>query len=316
MAATTRTLTLLLTLLLLTVGGASTSLDTFVYGGCSRLKFSPGSPYESTLNSLLTSLVSSASFSLYNNFTSTAGPVLYGLYQCRGDLSVTACRTCVAGAVARLAALCPPDSAGAAVQLDGCFVRYDNVSFLGVQDRTVVLKKCGGYDASGGASAARRDAVLDYVAAGGGKAYRVGGSGGDVYAVAQCVQDLSGGQCQDCVSAAVGVLKSDCGAAAAWGDAFLGKCYARFSEGGAHSRAGGHGNNDDKDDNNDVEIEKTLAILIGLIAGVALLIVFLSFLRQLCQKGKGYNPSLLFTSFSFPLIMKYTLVCFFFFLND
>ncbi|CAI0450789.1 unnamed protein product [Linum tenue] len=286
MAATTRTPTLLLTLLLLTVGGASTSLDTFVYGGCSRLKFSPGSPYESTLNSLLTLLVNSASFTLYNNFTSAAVPVLYGLYQCRGDLSAAACRTCVAGAIARLAALCPPDAAGGAVQLDGCYVRYDNVSFLGVQDKTVVLKKCGassvGYDS--GASA-RKDTVLDYVVAGGGKAYRVGGSGGGVYAVAQCVQDLSVGQCQDCMTAAVGVLKSDCGAAAAWGDAFLGKCYARFSEGGAHSR---HGNNDDdKDDNNDVEIEKTLAILIGLIAGVALLIVFLSFLRQLCQKGKG-----------------------------
>ena len=38
---------------------------------------------------------------------------------------------------------------------------------------------------------------------------------------------------------------------------------------------------------NDDEIEKTLAILVGLIAGVALLIVFLSFLRKVCEKGKG-----------------------------
>lgn len=42
---------------------------------------------------------------------------------------------------------------------------------------------------------------------------------------------------------------------------------------------------DNDNNNNDDEIEKTLAILIGLIAGVALLIVFLAFLRKICEKG-------------------------------
>lgn len=46
------------------------------------------------------------------------------------------------------------------------------------------------------------------------------------------------------------------------------------------------------DENNDDEIEKTLAILIGLIAGVALLIVFLSFLRKVCEKGKGKKQAI------------------------
>ncbi|CAI0547779.1 unnamed protein product [Linum tenue] len=291
-AKTTRTLPiLLLSLLLLASGGASTPIDTFLFGGCSQLKYTPGSPYESSLNSLLTSLVNSAPFSLYNNFTSqslppyssSAAPTLYGLYQCRGDLTPPDCRSCVARAVTQLATLCP-DATGGALQLDACFVRYDNASFLGVQDKSVVMKKCGASLGYGPGASARRDAVLDYVAGSGGggayyKAYRVGGSG-DVYAVAQCVQDLSGSQCQDCVAEAVGLLKSNC-AAAAWGDVFLGKCYARFSEGGAHSGSGGHG------ENNDDEIEKTLAILIGLIAGVALLIVFLSFIAKLCAKGKG-----------------------------
>ncbi|RYR06966.1 hypothetical protein Ahy_B05g074286 [Arachis hypogaea] len=40
---------------------------------------------------------------------------------------------------------------------------------------------------------------------------------------------------------------------------------------------------------NDDEIEKTLAILIGLIAGVALIIVFLSFLSKVCEKHKAYR---------------------------
>jgi len=46
-------------------------------------------------------------------------------------------------------------------------------------------------------------------------------------------------------------------------------------------------NNVDDSNHNDDEIEKTLAILIGLIAGVALIIVFLSFLSKVCEKQKG-----------------------------
>lgn len=44
----------------------------------------------------------------------------------------------------------------------------------------------------------------------------------------------------------------------------------------------------DHDNDNDEDIEKTLAILIGLIAGVALIIVFLSFLRKVLE-GKGMS---------------------------
>ena len=90
----------------------------------------------------------------------------------------------------------------------------------------MVLKKCGpsiGYDDD---AMSRRDAVLGALASSGG-AYRVGGSG-EVQGVAQCVGDLSLGECQDCVSEAIGRLKSDCGGAV-YGDMFLAKCYARYN---------------------------------------------------------------------------------------
>lgn len=168
-------------------------------------------------------------------------------------------------------------------------MKYDNVSFLGVEDKSVVVKKCGammGYDSGG---LARRDAVLAYLAAadgsGGYRPFRVGGSG-DVQGVAQCVGDLDAMECQDCVAAAVGRLRTDC-AAAGWGDAFLGKCYARFSHGGVrpHGSGSGGGGNDGRND--DVEIEKTLAVIIGLIAGIAFIVVFLAFLSHYCDKRKG-----------------------------
>ncbi|KAL7000892.1 hypothetical protein U1Q18_002044 [Sarracenia purpurea var. burkii] len=263
---------------------SSSATDSFVYGGCSQPKYNPGTPYESNVNSLLTSLVNSASFSNFNNFKvsvpgSAPGDVVYGLFQCRGDLRSSDCRNCVARSVSQVGILCG-NSAGGALQLEGCFVKYDNTSFLGVEDKAVVMKKCGpsiAYDSQG---LTRRDALLDYLAAGG-QYFRVGGSG-KVRGVAQCVQDLSLSQCQDCLSEAIGRLKGECGPAA-WSDMFLGKCYARYSQSVDYSNSkssSGSGSNDD-------EIEKTLAILVGLIAGVALIIIFLSFLSKVLENKEG-----------------------------
>lgn len=262
---------------------STSAIDSFVYGGCAQPKYSPGTPYESNVNSILTSLVNSASFANFNNFKisvpgSTTSDVVYGLFQCRGDVSSSDCQDCVAHAVSQLGVLCV-NSAGGALQLDGCFVKYDNTSFLGVEDKTVVMKKCGpsiGFDSD---ALTRRDSVMGYLAAGG-QYFRMGSSG-NVQGVVQCVQDLSLSECKDCVNEAIGRLKSDCGSAA-WGDMFLGKCYARYSERGSHSQSGSNSNN-----NNDDEIEKTLAIFIGLIAGVAVLIVFLSLISKALEKKGG-----------------------------
>ncbi|XP_017240444.1 plasmodesmata-located protein 7 [Daucus carota subsp. sativus] len=247
--------------------------DAFVYGGCSALKYVPNSPYESNLNSLLTSLVNSATYSAYNKFTitgSSPNDVVYGLFQCRGDLAMPDCATCVARSVSQIGSMCR-QTAGAAIQLEGCFVKYDNTSFIGVEDKTVVLHKCApsiGYDTD---LMNRRDAVLRSLGGSGGP-FRVGGSE-DVQGMAQCVEDLSAGECQDCLKEAIGRLKSDCGGAV-YGDMFLAKCYARFSTSGAHAYAKSNHGNSHSDG------EKTFAIIIGLLAGVALVIIFLTFLKK------------------------------------
>ncbi|XP_020220817.1 plasmodesmata-located protein 6 [Cajanus cajan] len=259
---------------------SSSAVDTFVFGGCSTPKYMPGSAYENSVNSLLTSLVNSAAFTNYNNFTAQ-GAAVYGLFQCRGDLSNDQCSRCVARAVTQLGTICF-DSCGGALQLEGCFVKYDNATFLGVEDKTVVVKKCGPSVGLTSDALTRRDAVLAYLQTSDAvyKTYRTAVFG-DFQGVAQCTGDLSPSECQDCLSDAIQRLKTECGPSP-WADIYLAKCYARYSQGGTHS----HGNNDDNNQNDD-EIEKTLAILIGLIAGVALIIVFLSFLSKVCEKHKG-----------------------------
>lgn len=268
------------------VVSSSSAMEAYLYGGCSQLKYAPSSAsyYESNLNSLLTSLVNSATYSSYNKFTvmgPTQSDVVYGLYQCRGDLAMPDCATCVARAVTQVTRLCP-STCGGALQLQGCFVKYDNSTFLGEEDKTVVLKKCGpstGYDMD---AMGQRDAVLAGMANGGAGSgiYRAGGSG-NVQGLAQCVGDLSMGQCQDCLAEATRRLKSDCGTAI-YGDMFFAKCYVRYSTNGAHQGYAKANNGSNSNGGT-----KTFAIIIGLLAGIALLIIFLTFMRNVCGGGHG-----------------------------
>ncbi|GFP83552.1 cysteine-rich repeat secretory protein 60 [Phtheirospermum japonicum] len=105
----------------------------------------------------------------------------------------------------------------------------------GDEDKAIVSDKCGPSIADGTDLLARRDAVLSYLT-GGGQFFRVAGSG-KVQGVAQCTQDLSAPECQDCLSEAIQRLKSECGSSP-WGDMFLGKCYARYAERGYTSKSG------------------------------------------------------------------------------
>lgn len=265
----------------LLVSPSTSSFDSFIYVGCSQYKLSPGSPYETSVDSVLTSFVSSSASSSYNNFTvpgPTPSDTVYGLYQCGGDLAVADCSTCVSRAVSRVGTICA-GSSGGTLQLEGCLVRYDNSTFLGVQDKTVLLRRCGPLvGATNSDELTRGDAVLGYIGAGDGsyKPYRTGSSG-SVRAVAQCVQDLGAGDCQDCLTEAIGRLKSDC-RTAKWGDVYLAKCYVQYSD-GDHTSSG-HGAADE-------EVEKTVVILIGVIAGVAVVIIFLSLTATMCERARG-----------------------------
>ncbi|TVU11815.1 hypothetical protein EJB05_45420, partial [Eragrostis curvula] len=315
----------------------------FVYAGCSQGRYDPGSQYAADVDTALASLVNSAAYSAYNNYTSPTSSALAAVYQCRSDLPAAVCGACVKSAASKLDQLCNA-AAGAAVQLRACFVRYGNDSFLGKQDTTVLLKKCGGESAADTGVVASRDAALGALvaasssaAASGDGSYRAGAAG-YVQAMSQCVGDLGAKMCTDCVSAASAQLKAGCGYASA-GEVYLGKCYARFwsnagavgAGNGVPAVGGGAGNGASNGVNGGgggvgtgngyayggfvpntytthvcifslpYEIDmvdsfsqkqimvgpkckdesgKTLAIIIGLVAAVAIVIVFLSFVRR------------------------------------
>ncbi|KAG8391639.1 hypothetical protein BUALT_Bualt01G0208300 [Buddleja alternifolia] len=250
----------------------------FIYSGCSQVKYQPNSPYETNLNSLLSSIVAASSQTLYNAFAignDTAAPpdaAAYGLYQCRGDLKTTDCSTCISTLISQIELLCPYTN-GASLQLDRCFVRYEDTDFLGKIDTSVRYKKCsptrrGNDDVE---FLRRRDGVLGDLQAAVG--FRVSVTGA-VEGYAQCLGDLSAADCSDCLGEAVAEVKSLCGSAAA-GDVFLAQCYVRYWEAGYYDAASDSSNQDD--------VGKTVAIIVGVVAGVAVLIVLLSY----CKKALG-----------------------------
>lgn len=122
----------------------SQAYNAFIYGGCSQEKYQPdpSSPVVSSINSFLASAVSSSSLALYNSFvmengTSVLpGAAIYGLYQCRGDLKIPECTGCIRGAASQIGLVCPY-SYGAALQLEGCYIRYEHVNFIGQLDTSL-----------------------------------------------------------------------------------------------------------------------------------------------------------------------------------
>lgn len=211
----------------------------YIYHGCSQEKYSPGSPFESNLNSLLSSAVSSSSQSAHNTFTkgndTSPDAAIYGLYQCQGDLKLVDCSKCVRSSVAQIGLACPY-SYGASLQLEGCYVRYEHVDFLGRPDTSLRYNKCSKSVGTDDAEfLRRRDEVLTELR--GVIEFRVSSSG-SVSGFGQCLGDLSPSDCSACISEAANDLKTLCGSATA-GDVFLAQCYARYWASGYYNYASG-----------------------------------------------------------------------------
>ncbi|XP_042504592.1 plasmodesmata-located protein 8-like [Macadamia integrifolia] len=245
----------------------------FIYGGCSQEKYQPNTPFETNLKSLLSSIATSGSQSTFNSFaignSTSASPdvSVYGLYQCRGDLKTTECGSCTQNAVSQITLLCP-NCRGASLQLDGCFVRYESFDFLGKLETNLMHKKCSGSVGGDVEFFKRRDDVIaDLETATG---FRVS-SLGLVEGVVQCLGDLSSADCSSCLSEAVSKLKNVCGSAAA-ADVYLAKCYSKYWASGYYDSS--------SDSSNDDQVGKSVAIIVGVLAGLAIVVVLLSFLLK------------------------------------
>ncbi|KAF7120761.1 hypothetical protein RHSIM_Rhsim13G0161700 [Rhododendron simsii] len=98
--------------------------------------YAPNSTYEKNLASLLSVLSSNsnASNGFYNHTVGTSTPDgVYGLFLCRGDLTVSACRDCVTYASTDVVQQCPR-AKQVMIWYDECILRYSNDSIFAVQE--------------------------------------------------------------------------------------------------------------------------------------------------------------------------------------
>ncbi|KAL4395139.1 hypothetical protein AHAS_Ahas02G0222100 [Arachis hypogaea] len=188
-----------------------------------------------------------------------------------GDLDPIECSKCVQNSVNQIGLVCPY-SLSASLQLEGCYIRYEHFDFLGKLDTSLRYKKCNKNVVSNDVEfLRRRDDVLGDLQARRNSDFRVSNSG-LVEGYAQCLGDLSAENCNSCMAEAVMKLTRFCGSAVS-GDVFLGQCYARYWK-------SGHYNDDEPDSSNEDQVGKSIAIIVGVVLGLAILVVVLSICKN------------------------------------
>jgi len=126
---------ILLLLLLLPATANADVLRYYIIATCSvNLNYTRGSAFQANLNASLSALpaAAAASSGFAENVTGGAAPdQVYGLAQCRGDLSAADCRSCLNDSAREMAGECPGQKRGMLIY-EGCLLRYSNASFFGV----------------------------------------------------------------------------------------------------------------------------------------------------------------------------------------
>ncbi|XP_054782126.1 plasmodesmata-located protein 8-like [Prosopis cineraria] len=158
--------------------------------------------------------------------------------------------------------------------LEGCFLRYEHVDFLGKADTSLRFRRCRKpvrrVDVE---FFQRRDAVIaDLMAANDG--FRVSRSA-FVEGVAMCLGDLRAADCSSCLVEAVEKMKSLCGTQAAEAAVFLAQCYVHYRAYGYYGEASDYSSK--KED----QVRKATAILLGLLVSLTILVGIL----WICQRA-------------------------------
>ncbi|KAK9049440.1 hypothetical protein SSX86_031590 [Deinandra increscens subsp. villosa] len=224
----------------LAVSPASAREPSVLFIQCYGIKFPPS---VSNLDLVLNGMLDSSSESNFNTFKSSPleeNNAIYGLYQCRGDLTSAKCHRCVANAISQLktaCAMCP----GGHLQLEGCLVKYDTKSFIGAPDKTEIYRRCGPTSTIA-YSSEHRDGALGNLVSGDKREYFRRGDFGGIQGTYQCVQDLSSNDCGDCLAEASNRLRLEC-ASSSRGDIYLSKCFIGYADSDAVKDNNGSNNN-------------------------------------------------------------------------
>ncbi|KAL5839846.1 hypothetical protein ACOSQ4_012454 [Xanthoceras sorbifolium] len=195
---------------------------TYVYHSCSDQNFTRNSTYQSNLNFLLSSLTSNANRSSNGFSNATAGQDpnrVYGLFQCRGDVTTSTCQDCVAFASREVTTTqrCPAQK-GAVIWYDECLLRYSDSYIFSTAARNpgIFMYNTNNVTVDPSWSQALMLSLMNaavILAANDTKKFatRKGNSATSrtIYTLVQCTQDLSYNDCSGCLLDAISGLQTE-----------------------------------------------------------------------------------------------------------
>jgi hypothetical protein len=278
----------------------ASEITSFVYKGCANQNFQDQSGPKN-LNNLLNTFISQSAQKGFSTATiggDGSGSGVTGLFQCRGDLTLTQCNTCVKKIPSLLEKYCSGEPTAARIQLNGCYLKYEVVGFQNSSDTELLYKVCGSAAAAAGGGGSgfesKRDTAFDTAVNGVKNGTSGTGGGGfyagnyeSVYVLGQCEGDLSSGDCGDCVKIGFESVKSECGKDAIdEAQIYLNKCYVSF-----RYYPNGGPKISDTSSSSGIETkrhtQRTVAIAVGGTAAFGFLLVVFLFVISVMKKKKS-----------------------------
>ncbi|GLJ11974.1 hypothetical protein SUGI_0181290 [Cryptomeria japonica] len=208
---------------------------------CNANRYSNGSEFEVNVKRVLAHLERSASESWLEAVSAgeNGSPnQVFGLFQCRGDVSRKDCQSCAHEAVVEAYKTCP-GATGALVWLELCFLRYQDSNFTSdVKSQDIVGSVCNNVavpNLGGGYTLAIR-ALMKNLALkaslpgnrGFASGQSVDSSGDTIFGLVQCLQ-LPFVNCSQCVSDAIEGMPENC-LSDSGGQILVGSCHIRFGK--------------------------------------------------------------------------------------
>ncbi|GLT30980.1 hypothetical protein SLA2020_057500 [Shorea laevis] len=210
---------------------------TFLSNYCpNTTTFTANSTYQSNLKTLLSALSSNATITngFYNTTSGENPNMVYGLFLCRGDVSTTVCRDCVAFAAGDSTQRCPVEK-DVVLWYDECLLRYSNQSIFSTVSNSVSVSMWNTQNATDptrfndalgtvmndattqAASVAKRFATKEANIS----AFQT------LYSLVQCTPDLSSTDCNRCLRGAISGLPGCCSGKVG-GRVMFPSCYVRY----------------------------------------------------------------------------------------
>ncbi|XP_026429254.1 cysteine-rich receptor-like protein kinase 10 [Papaver somniferum] len=192
--------------------------DTFLHCPANTPNYTSGSEYETNLRKfLLPSLVSNGSINGFFNTSVGTNPnnTVYGLVQCRGDISMDSCKSCLNSSSVVVIQKCT-NHIDVDVRLYECLLRYSNTRFFGEVDESLLVwfpnqEKVNNLDIfNGQLGNLMNDLMAD--ASSDSSKFDVGSFNyndfSKIYGMVQCTRDLSRDSCTSCLQDMIGRIPS------------------------------------------------------------------------------------------------------------